>query len=126
MSARRRSASPSAWSRAVAGIVRMVSFARAPRPVEAATGRAAALVPVAVPLFASPALILLGFSAGADLGVWFVVGVLALGVAATTALAAFRPEPGPGRVVLRWVGALLAAATVVAGALLVIDAVFDV
>ncbi len=111
---------------AVAGVVRMVSFARAPRPVEAATGRGAALVPVAVPLFASPALILLGFSAGADLGVWFVVGVLALGVAATTALAAFRPEPGPGRVVLRWVGALLAAATVVAGALLVIDAVFDV
>ena len=111
---------------AVAGIVRMVGFARTSPPVEGAAGWAAALVPVAVPLVASPALVLLGLSAGADLGVLFVVGCLVVGVAVTTVLAAVRPERGPGRTVLRWAAAVLAAAAVVAGVLLIIDAAFDV
>ena len=55
---------------AVAGLVRLARRAPAPEPGGGWLG--GALVPVAVPLVAAPALVVLGLSAGADLGVLFV------------------------------------------------------
>ncbi len=68
----------------VAGLVRMAR--RAPTFEDAPAGLVAALVPVAVPLVAAPAVIMLGLSAGADLGVAFVAGSMALVVGALTGL----------------------------------------
>ena len=68
----------------------------APRPQDGLAGWRAALVPVAIPLTASPALVLLGLSAGADLGAVFVAGVLAIGVGLVDGrdLRPRRPAPG--------------------------------
>ena len=77
---------------AVAGLLR---FARRPPRAERGTGGAVdALVPVAVPLVAAPAVVVLGLSAGADLGVLFVFGCLALGVGILTATTAGAEEQG--------------------------------
>ncbi|MET0144315.1 MAG: hypothetical protein ABW328_05965 [Ilumatobacteraceae bacterium] len=120
----------------VAGLVRMAR--RTPMPEDGPPGVRAALVPVAVPLVAGPALIVLGLSAGADLGVVFVAGCLALAVGALSGLAAITPDPpgphppgsGPGRSwrrpVAGWAQRLVTAAGVVACVLLVVDAVFSV
>ena len=85
-----------------------------------------ALVPVAVPLMADPALVLLGLSAGADLGVWFVAGVLAIGVGATTAATRAPTEPGTAHTVAAWAQRLVTAVALAACVLLVVNAVFDV
>ena len=82
-------------------------------------------MPVAIPLTASPALVLLGLSAGADLGAVFVAGVLAIGVGLVTA-ATFVPADGTGRTAAAWGRRLVVAAGLAACILLVIDAVFDV
>ena len=108
---------------AVTAIARL--FQRAPRPHEAAAGWRAALVPVAIPLTATPALVLLGLSAGADLGALFVTGILAIGVGLVTA-ATFVPDAGTGRTVAAWGRRLVVAIGLAACILLVIDAVFDV
>jgi multiple antibiotic resistance protein len=108
---------------AVVAIARL--FQPAPHPQEGLAGWRAALVPVAIPLTASPALVLLGLSAGADLGALFVTGVLAIGVGLTTA-ATFVPAAGTGRIVATWGRRLVVAIGLAACVLLVIDAVFDV
>jgi small neutral amino acid transporter SnatA (MarC family) len=108
---------------AVIAIARL--FQPAPRPQEGAAGWRAALVPVAIPLTASPALVLLGLSAGADIGAWFVAGVLAIGVGLVTA-ATFVPADGVGRTVAAWGRRLVVAIGLAACVLLVINAVFDV
>lgn len=112
---------------AVAALVRLVR--RPLRPVTTPAGRGwfgAALVPVAIPLVATPALIMLGLSAGADLGVAFVAGVLALGVAALAGATAAIDPDGAARPVAVWGGRLLSVVAAVTSVLLVIHAVFDI
>jgi small neutral amino acid transporter SnatA (MarC family) len=117
--------------RTAAGIVAVLAGAadllqRPPPPEPALAGRRAALVPVAIPVVARPALLVLALSAGADHRVLVSVGAMAIGVALATGLAAGYPTEGPGGRVLRWAGRLLAAGLVASGVLLAIDGVLDV
>jgi small neutral amino acid transporter SnatA (MarC family) len=109
---------------ALAGIFDL--FRRPPSPEPALDGRRAALVPVAVPAVARPALLVLALGAGADSGVLVSVGAMAIGVAALTALAAGVPPGGPRGRVLRWAARLLAVGLVVLGVLLALDGVLAV
>jgi hypothetical protein len=109
---------------AVAGLIRLAR--RVPVP-EAATGwLGGALVPVAVPLVASAPLVMLGLGAGADLGVVFVAGCLAIGVGLLTATVAAVPADGPWTVTARWGQRVVTVVGVVMCVLLVIDAVFAI
>jgi small neutral amino acid transporter SnatA (MarC family) len=108
---------------AVLAALRLVR--RTPRAEDGPDGWRAALVPVAIPLTATPALVLLGLSAGADLGAGFVAGVLAIGIGLTTA-ATFVPPDGTGRTVAAWAQRLIVAVAVASCVLLVINAVLDV
>jgi small neutral amino acid transporter SnatA (MarC family) len=108
---------------AVAGIVRMLR--KLPGAQPAPQGLQAAVVPVAIPYVATPALILLGLSAGADLGVLFVALVLLLAVAALAGLAAVESR-GLQTPVLEWAGRLLAVVAVATSVLLVVNGVLDV
>jgi small neutral amino acid transporter SnatA (MarC family) len=117
--------------RTAAGIVAVLAGAadllqRPPPPEPGLAGRRAALVPVAIPVVARPALLVLALSAGADHRVLVSVGAMAIGVALATGLAAGYPTEGPGGRVLRWAGRLLAAGLVASGVLLAIDGVLDV
>lgn len=112
---------------AVAGLVRLLRRPLRPTSFAAARGWfGTALVPVTIPLVATPALIVLGLSAGADRGVAFVAGVLALGVAALTGVTAAIDPEGAARPVAVWGGRLLSAVAVVTSVLLVVHAVFDI
>ena len=109
---------------AVAGLVRMVR--RPPRPQPAPPGLRAAVVPVAVPLFAAPALILLGLGAGADLGMAFVAACLAVGVGAAGRR---RRRAARGRTVAHggpWAHRLVCAVAAVACILLVVSGVLAI
>ena len=117
--------------RTAAGVLAVLAgaadlFRRPPRPEPALAGRRAALVPVAIPLVARPALLVMALGAGADRGVLVAVGAMAIGVALLTALAARCPIDGPGGRALRWAARLLAAGLVACGVLLAIDGVLDV
>jgi small neutral amino acid transporter SnatA (MarC family) len=101
-------------------------FRRPPAPEPALAGWRAAIIPVAVPVVARPALLVLALGAGADRGVLLSAGALALGVALLTALAAWGPTGGPGGRALRWAGRLLAVMLVACGVLLAVDGVLDV
>lgn len=94
---------------------------RPPSPEPALPGRRAALVPVAIPLVARPALVVIALGAG----ILTTLGAMAIGVATLTALAT-RPVDGPSGRVLRWAGRVLAAGLVVAGVLLGIDGILGV
>jgi small neutral amino acid transporter SnatA (MarC family) len=117
--------------RTAAGVIAVVAgaidlFRRPPSSEPALAGRRAALVPVAVPLVARPALLVLALGAGADEGVLVTAGAMAIGVAALTALTARSAPEGPSGRVLRWAGRVLAAGLVACGVLLTIDGVLDV
>ena len=99
---------------------------RPPAPEPALAGRAAALVPVAIPLVARPALLVIAIGAGADSGVLVSVGAMAVGVALLTALAARCPTAGPVGRVLRWAVSVLAVGLVTCGVLLAVDGVLSV
>jgi small neutral amino acid transporter SnatA (MarC family) len=99
---------------------------RPPRPEPALAGWRAALVPVAVPLVARPALFVLALGAGADRGVLVSAGAMAVGVALLTWLVAGWPTDGPGGRALRWAARLLGAALVAGGVVLAIDGVLAV
>jgi small neutral amino acid transporter SnatA (MarC family) len=101
-------------------------FRRPPSPEPALAGWRAALIPVAVPVVARPALLVLALGAGADRGVLVSAGAMALGIALLAGLTAWLPTEGPGRRVLRWAGRLLAAALVACGVILAVDGVLDV
>jgi small neutral amino acid transporter SnatA (MarC family) len=101
-------------------------FRRPPPPEPALAGWRAALIPVAVPVVARPALLVLALGAGADRGVLVGAGAMAMGVALLTGLAAGWPTEGPGGRVLRWAGRLLAAMLVACGVILTVDGVLDV
>jgi small neutral amino acid transporter SnatA (MarC family) len=108
----------------VAGLARMVR--RPPSAEPALAGRKAAIVPVAVPLFAAPGAVLLAVGAGADLGIAFLVASALVAIVVLAAVTATLPPEGPGQRIGAWAGRLLAAAGVVACILLVIDGVYDV
>src|SRR5262245_4656539 len=108
----------------VGGILALVR--RPPSPEPALPGWRAALVPIAVPLLASPAVVMLAVSAFADRGALLVAGALAIAVVALIALvASVRPDGSSGRI-LRWIGALTGALLVVSATLLVLNGLFSV
>jgi small neutral amino acid transporter SnatA (MarC family) len=107
-----------------AGLVRM--FRRLPTPQPAPDDLSAAIVPVAIPYVATPALILLGLSAGADLGVLFVGLTLVVSVAILVAGAVGLDANGRTGQLMGWAARLFGAIAVAASVLLVIDGVLDV
>jgi small neutral amino acid transporter SnatA (MarC family) len=112
-----------------AGLVAVVR--RPPPPEPALAGRWAALVPVALPAVANPALVLGALAAGLDRGMAVVVVGLAVGVAALTVLtglsvravgmAGDRNPRG-----LPWGARLIGAVLAAAGGALVLEAVYAV
>jgi small neutral amino acid transporter SnatA (MarC family) len=117
--------------RVAAGIVALVAGVwdlsrRPPRPEPALSGRLAALVPVAVPLVARPALLILALGAGADRGVLPSVLAMAVGVGALAGLVATEPA-GRGRDrTLRWIARLLGAGLIAGGVALGLAGIMDV
>ncbi len=109
---------------AVAGAIDL--FRRPPPPEPALDGWRAALVPVAIPVVARPALLVLALGAGADERVLVTVGAMALGIGLLTALTAVSAPEGTRARVLRWAGRLLAAGLVACGVVLAIDGLLDV
>jgi len=109
---------------AVVGLTDMVS--RPPAPEPALPGWRGALVPVAVPLVVSPALVVLAISARADRGLGLVGASLAVGIALLVSCAAWLPVDGPGGRIAAWAGRLTAAALTTTSVLLVVDGIFDV
>jgi small neutral amino acid transporter SnatA (MarC family) len=101
-------------------------FRRPPQPEPALAGLRAALLPVAVPLVARPALLVVALGAGAERGGWVAAGAMAIGAGALAALTARWPADGSRLRVLRWAVRLTAAALVAAGVLLCVDGVYDV
>jgi small neutral amino acid transporter SnatA (MarC family) len=101
-------------------------FRRPPSPEPALPGRRAALVPVAIPVVARPALLVVALGAGADEGVLVSAAAIAAGVALLVGLVAAVPTEGPRGRVLRWASRLLAAALVAGGVLLTVDGVMAV
>src|ERR671915_1737909 len=117
--------------RTAAGILAILAgaadlFRRPPKPEPALAGRRAALVPVAIPLVARPALLVLALGAGADRDVLLTAGAMALGVTLLAGLTAAATTEGPTGRALRWAGRLLGAGLVACGVLLTIDGVLDV
>jgi small neutral amino acid transporter SnatA (MarC family) len=117
--------------RTAAGVVAALAGAadlfRRPPPAEPAlSGWRAALVPVAVPLVARPAVVILALGAGADEDVLVSAGAMAVGVALLAGIVAAWPLDGPAGRALRWAGRLLGAALVACGILLAVDGVLDV
>jgi small neutral amino acid transporter SnatA (MarC family) len=111
----------------VAGLVGIADLFRRPPPPELAlAGWRAALVPVAVPVVARPALLVLAMGAGADQSVVVALGAMAMSIALLTGLAAWWPTEGPGGRVLRWGSRLAAALLVACGVILTVDGVLDV
>ena len=109
---------------ALAGAVDLLR--RPPAPDPALPSRRAALVPVAIPVVARPALLVLALGAGADQGVLPSAGAMAIGIALLSALAAGWPIEGPRGRALRWAARLLAAGLVACGVILTIDGILDV
>jgi small neutral amino acid transporter SnatA (MarC family) len=117
--------------RIAAGIVAVLAgagdlFRRPPRPEPALDGWRAALVPVAIPLVARPALLVIALGAGAEQSVLVTAGAIVLGVALLTGLTAAWTTESPRGRVLRWAGRLLGAGLVGCGVILAIDGVLDV
>jgi small neutral amino acid transporter SnatA (MarC family) len=117
--------------RIAAGIVAALTGAidllrRPPSPEPALDGWRAAIVPVAIPLVARPAVIVLALGAGADSGALAAVGAMAVGVGLLTALASAVPADGPGARVLRWASRLLALGLVALGVVLALDGILAV
>ncbi|MGH8836133.1 MAG: hypothetical protein ACRDWG_14225 [Actinomycetes bacterium] len=108
----------------VAGVVALVR--RPPSPEPALPGWRAALVPVAVPLLASPAVVMLAVSAYADRGTLVVAGAVAIAIVVLIALVRGVPPDGSSGRILRWIGALTGALLTVSATLLVIDGLFSV
>jgi multiple antibiotic resistance protein len=109
---------------ALAGAIDLLR--RPPRAEPALAGRAAALVPVAVPLVARPALLVMALGAGTDGGILPSAGAMAIGVALTTVLAVRASTDGPGGRVLRWAVRLLATGLVASGVVLAIAGVMSI
>ncbi len=109
---------------AVAGVVDL--FRRPPAPEPALPGWRAALVPVAIPVVARPALVVLALGAGAEQGVLLSAAAMALAVALLTGLVAGWPSEGPRGRALRWLARVLAVGLVACGVILTIDGILAV
>jgi small neutral amino acid transporter SnatA (MarC family) len=117
--------------RVAAGLIALLTgaidlFRKPPARDPALEGRAAALVPVAFPVVARPALLVVAVGAGADQGVLLSAGAMALGIAGLTGLVAADLRLGLGGRTLRWVVRLLAIALIACGILLTLDGVMSV
>ena len=117
--------------RLAAGIVAAMAgaadlFRRPPAPEPALPGWRAALVPIAIPAVARPALLVLALGAGADERVLASLSAMLLGIALLTVLAAVWPTEGPRGRALRWAGRLFAAGLVACGVILAIDGILAV
>ncbi|HET8950080.1 MAG TPA: MarC family protein, partial [Solirubrobacteraceae bacterium] len=117
--------------RTAAGVIALLAGAidlirRPPSPEPALPGRRAALVPVALPLLARPALLVMALGAGADHGPLVAVGTMAIGAAGLAALAARVSTDGPSGRALRWLARLFAAGLIACGVLLTIDGILSV
>jgi small neutral amino acid transporter SnatA (MarC family) len=117
--------------RTAAGVIALLAGAtdlvrRPPSPEPALPGPRAALVPVAVPLVARPALLVMALGAGADQSVLVTLGAMVVGVVVLTAVATRASTEGPSGRALRWAGRLLAAGLVACGVLLTIDGILSV
>ena len=117
--------------RLAAGIVAALTgaadlFRRPPPPEPALAGWRAALIPVAIPVVARPALLVMALGAGADEGVLVSAGAMAAVVALLTGLAAAWPTADHPPPALRWAGRVLALGLVASGAILAIDGALDV
>ena len=109
---------------AVAGIADL--FRRPPSPEPALPGRRAALIPVAIPAVARPALLVMAIGAGADRSALVAVAAMVVAVALLAALTAWCPPDGPRGRALGWARRLLAAGLIACGVLLAIDGTLDV
>lgn len=104
-----------------------VDLARRPANDEPALeGLGAAMIPVALPLFARPAMIVAGLSVVADRGLSTYALALVLAVVTLTVLSAVRGGDDPERPVLAWIGRVLSFVAVAGAVLLIADAVFDI
>jgi len=104
-----------------------IDLARRPSSEEPAlSGMWAAVMPVAVPLFIRPALLIAGLSVVADRGMSTYAIGLGMSVAALTALGASPIGDDPRRPVLVWVARLVSFVAVAGSVLLIADAVFDI
>ena len=117
--------------RVAAGIVAAAAgavdlFRRPPAPEPALAGWRAALVPVAIPVVARPALVVLALGAGAEQGVLLSAAAMALAVALLTGLVAGWPSEGPRGRALRWLARVLAVGLVACGVILAIDGILAV
>ena len=117
--------------RVAAGVVAALAgvadvFRRPPAPEPALPGWRAALVPVAIPVVARPALVVLALAAGAEQGVLLSAAAMALAVALLTGLVAGWPSEGPSGRALRWAARVLAVGLVACGVLLTIDGILAV
>jgi small neutral amino acid transporter SnatA (MarC family) len=101
-------------------------FRRPPAAEPALHGWGAVLVPVAIPVVARPALLVLALGAGADVGVVVSAVAMAIGVALLIALVAAWPAEGPAGRALRWAGRVIAAALVACGVVLAVAGVLAV
>jgi small neutral amino acid transporter SnatA (MarC family) len=117
--------------RVAAGIVAVVAgvwdlLRRPPGPEPALSGRRAALVPVAWPLVARPALLILALAAGADRGVLPTAAAVVAGTTLVAALTSIAPPDAPRARALRWAARLLAAGLIASGVTLAIHGILDV
>jgi small neutral amino acid transporter SnatA (MarC family) len=117
--------------RIAAGVIAVIAgiadlFRRPPAPEPALAGRLAALVPVAVPLVARPAVIVLALGAGADRGLLPAAIALAAGIAGLAGLTAARATDGCHARTLRWLARLLAAGLIAGGVALAVASLLDV
>jgi small neutral amino acid transporter SnatA (MarC family) len=110
----------------VAALAGAADLFRRPPPSEPALpGWRAALVPIAIPAVARPALLVLALGAGADERVLASAGAMVLGVALLTVLGGWATEGPRGRA-LRWAGRLAAIGLVACGVILAIDGILAV
>ena len=109
---------------AVAGIADL--FRRPPSPEPALPGWRAAVIPVAIPAVARPALLVMAVGAGADRSLLVTVAAMVAAVALLVGLTAWRPTDGPRHRALDWARRVLATGLVAAGVLLAIDGILDV
>lgn len=109
---------------ALAGIADF--FRRPPSPEPSLPGSRAALVPVAIPLVARPALLVIALAAGAERGVGVTAAAVAIGIGLLIALTARWPAGNSKLRLMRWAVRLVAAGLVACGVIVCVDGVFDV
>lgn len=96
-----------------------------PSEMASMTGRGAAVVPVAVPLFVRPAMVIAGLSVVADHGLALYAAALLVAAAVLTISSLGAGIQGAQRVAMTWLARLLSAVAVGGSIALIAHAVFD-